>query len=260
MKEKTINDKYLNHFISEITKGDIRDYIGSSELPSKPNKIYTAAVYQGYLDMCRTLRFSSKHNKETINEALNNLSQKIGDYFKNESPKNAESYDESFNEFMGSLDDSSKLTIGQKQKIINMAFKYLFCCKCFRTMYSSYFDYCHMPLDKYTLSWYKRVCQKRSDKEKIGDTTWSSINEIELYRFIVEKIRNKLDNRLVLICEFEIWEKEKQLENLKTLQSFIKANKSSPSPALSNCFINSLPSKENCEKMIKKITNELKYE
>ena len=47
------------------------------------------------------------------------------------------------------------MTYGQAQKIINMAFKYLYCCRHDSAM-EERFKACHMPLDSFSLEWFKR--------------------------------------------------------------------------------------------------------
>ena len=76
-------------------------------------------------------------------------------------------------------------TIGKAQKVINMAFKYL--------MYTDkpcteLHDYCHMTLDSYTLTWYKRVTGKK------GSYTWSQIDNYNEYLLIQEEIRSYLSD------------------------------------------------------------------
>ena len=52
------------------------------------------------------------------------------------------------------------MTYGQAQKIINMAFKYLYCCKHDSKM-EERFKTCHMPLDSFSLEWFKRKFKEK---------------------------------------------------------------------------------------------------
>ena len=78
-------------------------------------------------------------------------------------------------------------TIGRAQKVINMAFKYLRCC-CDAGEYPDHFKFCHMTLDSYTLTWYKRVTGKKEAY------TWSKIDDYDKYLLIQEEIRSYLSD------------------------------------------------------------------
>ena len=60
--------------------------------------------------------------------------------------------------------DSFKGTYGRAQKIINMTFKYLYCCNYSQEIIQQRFQYCHMPLDSFTLEWFKREFKKNDSK------------------------------------------------------------------------------------------------
>lgn len=97
-------------------------------------------------------------------------------------------------------------TYGKAQKIINMSFKYLFCCDdapgmIINSHYEKHFRYCHMPLDSYTLEWYK---QKNNYKQK--NYTWSKMEKDE-YSEIQNGIRNNLNSSVdtPLETEFKVW-------------------------------------------------------
>ena len=109
-------------------------------------------------------------------------------------------------------------TYGKAQKIVNMSFKYLRCCGD-ADNYRLHFQYCHMPLDSFTLEWFKREVMnwyKKEDKDKdkefrVGKmSSWSAIENDEVedsasngknypYSYYLNKIRNYIKNK-----EFEL--------------------------------------------------------
>ena len=70
-------------------------------------------------------------------------------------------------------------TYGKAQKIVNMTFKNLFALcvkKDIDEQYSKHFEYCHVPLDSFTLEWFQRECIKREVKITKGKVAnWSAI-------------------------------------------------------------------------------------
>ena len=88
---------------------------------------------------------------------------------------------------------------GQAQKVINMAFKYLYCCEG-AEKYNSKFADCHMPLDQFTLAWFfmegNPLYQGWSWLDK---TTYNSINE-EVKKILKTCI---LDKELVIWNELK---------------------------------------------------------
>ncbi len=222
----TLDKKHIDNFKNGISKGPLKKR-KNFELDIQNLDIFKEAVYQGYLDASRT--FKGIKSKET---AINSLAQKIQKYFLNEYT------DYKFNtlhkkwceEFILELkNDGYIASYGKAQKVINMAFKYLFCFECDSSL-SDKFKNCHMPLDSYTLNWFKRVVL--NGKCHYKDTTphriveWSKLDS-ETYCWIQEQISEHLSNEeiTVLELEFVIWPEEiaiiaaeslsKQLNNLK---------------------------------------------
>ena len=76
-----------------------------------------------------------------------------------------ESFDEIHKKICVNLIEKCKertnMTYGQAQKIINMAFKYLYCCKHDSAM-EERFKACHMPLDSFSLEWFKRKFKEKN--------------------------------------------------------------------------------------------------
>lgn len=92
------------------------------------------------------------------------------------------------NKFL-SLLASNGLTVlskfGFAQKFINMTFKYLYC---FDDCVKSNLQFCHLPLDQYTIDWYKQYGNKSIiSRFKAINFAWANIDE-DLYWDIQEDI------------------------------------------------------------------------
>lgn len=111
---------------------------------------------------------------------------------------------------------------GKAQKIINMTFKYLYCFYHTKKEYEAHFNYCHMPLDSYTLEWFKRTTSMKLTIKKME--SWSKVqtgissdspelpasdekNDKYTYEFYRNKIREIADNKgcSPLEIEFVAW-------------------------------------------------------
>lgn len=53
-----------------------------------------------------------------------------------------------------------QVTFGHAQKIVNMAFKYLYCCHGAEKYEDTVFSHCHMPLDRNTIADYRKYITK----------------------------------------------------------------------------------------------------
>lgn len=114
-------------------------------------------------------------------------------------------------------------TYGKAQKIINMSFKYLFCCEDAEE-HHAHFQYCHMPLDSFTLEWIKRfVKDEKKNALRVGKSdSWSKIQNADAEYYIgtngkdfypydryVNWIRGYIDDRnwsiSPLELEFVVW-------------------------------------------------------
>lgn len=113
---------------------------------------------------------------------------------------------------------------GKAQKLINMSLKHFFCFDSAEQLAEQgAFDYCHMPIDRYILSWYYReikgVIIEREDDWRL---TWKNFDYDE-YIEIQKEIRNYLsdsnqntdylsDENMLMTpfeAEFYIWNEEK---------------------------------------------------
>ena len=205
----------INGFIETVARGPfkcLRGYDGNSSrrYVEKCNPylgdIFACAVYQAYLDMCRTVPGAGKgERKKEIEKTRNIVAEKLRDYFAGESKTKREGFDKWYESALSDMKEApARLSVGQAQKLFNMAFKYLYCCEDFRVEYGPYFICCHMPLDGYTLGWSKRECASNYDGK-----AWSAIDDVAKYRHIVAETREKLKDKVVLEEEFSIWAAEK---------------------------------------------------
>lgn len=214
--ELVFSDHNINEAIKSFKhkeKGDGKRgpfYNGKIQEPWKfdveNNELFERAVWQGYLDASRT--FSDIKDTKKNNEAFNNLASFIRDFFRDEIVFNHEEWCKNF------IKDTKKFNsyeprYGQAQKVVNMAFKYLYCCDG-ADKYKAKFEQCHMPLDQYTLlwlfietgTWYRE---------------WSWFNE-EQYNEVEDKIKEILKKN-ILGKELVIWQciSDKKIINLKDI-------------------------------------------
>ena len=136
-----------------------------------------------------------------------------------------------------------KQAYGKAQKIVNMSLKYIYCLF-YRdrnnnntfdpnqisqnvvnsaTIAENVFDYCHMPLDSYTLNWYYREVNNTAKK-----LAWSSLKPDE-YEIIQDEIRDYLRTQVdlptnVLQAEFVIWQQKKTLAMVNELIKILANN------------------------------------
>lgn len=167
-------------------------------------------------------------DEESRKEALKHLSAKFEEYFK-APEKNKDDFNawheqcckEFQTEYNKLLEGKyHKIKYGKAQKIVNMTFKYLFC-YVDADRYIGHFQYCHMPLDSFTLTWYRREAKKymkqngelwyQDNKNRVDNLTWSDMEEEE-YIKIQEDISKILVNYKIKIGNQEIPLPENSLE------------------------------------------------
>lgn len=191
-------------------------------------------------------------DEESRKEALKHLSAKFEEYFK-APEKNKEDFNawheqcckEFQTEYNKLLEGKyHKIKYGKAQKIVNMTFKYLFC-YADADSYRGHFQYCHMPLDSFTLTWYRREAKKymkqngelwyQDNKNRVDNLTWSDM-EWDEYIKIQEDISKILVNYKIKIgnqeislpknsleAEFYIWQNERNDRSLKDLFKLLYA-------------------------------------
>ena len=179
-------------FMAEVsgTRKNVLDAAGEWSLENN-DEVYTAAVKLGYLDMCRTCHgIGAKVSDAQRKESFEKLGGKIKGLLNNSSIDSQEAFDakhkELCNEYMDLLKNVIKY--GQAQKVVNMAFKYLFCCE--DASSKPAFKYCHMPLDGLIMNWCKKELKISVNSDK---DAWSKLTE-EKYTDITKAIFDKLKN------------------------------------------------------------------
>lgn len=257
-------EKEVAEFVDTIKKDPFKYYFQNKEnerVKWEEDKVYVDALYQGYLDACRTFKWEKdgKDNKEYIREIFEEK-EIVGDMKNYLRADKLESFDEIHKKICVNLIEKCKertnMTYGQAQKIINMAFKYLYCCKHDSEM-EERFKACHMPLDSFSLEWFKRkfkekffsnpdsysennrelpenLFTKKGEKklkaESIG--SWSSMQTWEEdckkqeypYEFYAHVIKQycKENSITPLQLDFIVWSK---MQRIMAAESFIKTFK-----------------------------------
>ena len=224
-------------FMDEVsgTRKNVLDTAGSWCLTNEA--VYTAAVKLGYLDMCRTCHgIGAKVSDAQRKESFKKLGEEIKSLLSDNSIDSQEAFDGKHKKlchyYKKLLSEYQyEIKYGQAQKVVNMAFKYLFCCE--DASSNPVFQYCHMPLDGLIMNWCKDWCKKEygisvnSDKD-----AWSKLTE-EKYTDITKAIFDKLKNgdvkysigendesnlsAIPLEAELVIWREEARKKTTKEL-------------------------------------------
>lgn len=171
-----------------------------------------------------TFRTEKGIKKEAIQPSIDNAIETVRDYIlQTPNEENQDSFDEKHEkwckEFTTSCGEEADFiaTIGKAQKVINMAFKYFYCCQD-ADEHKHAFQYCHMPLDSLTLEWvYRKVKPTNGEKYTRNNIpAWSKLcydsskenASILSYKSIQEDIRKHFENSTEwtpLTAEFVIW-------------------------------------------------------
>ena len=170
-------EKEVENF-KDVIRADYKKWLDEKPLMKKDIRVYVDALYQGYLDACRTFKWSSESKVKKCKNDVDKR-EKIKKICEGKKPSgcayqireyltkdNSIDFNEKHVELCKSLHENFKkngvmVSYGQAQKIVNMAFKYLYCCKLDDKMRER-FKACHMPLDSFSLEWFKR-CFKEED-------------------------------------------------------------------------------------------------
>ena len=302
------NEEILKEFRGVIRK-DYEGCLDNNLSEEKDIEVYVEALYQGYLDACRTFKWlpESKVKKckkddkkrEIIKgilqgEETEGVAYRIKNYLEKGSPDGYSEFDDIHRELCENLicDFSSKnknadISYGQAQKIINMAFKYLYCCKCDDEM-KERFDACHMPLDSFSLEWFKRhfkeydftkekVASKLEEKLFKGDKnkslllkmdsigSWSSMESIgnmkknevyqgekypyEFYRDMIKAYCKDYNINSPLELDFIVWPK---MQKIMAAEAFIKAFEEDDDNWVKNAIKNETYDIKNLDEILKK--------
>ena len=217
---------YVDNFKNGITRGPFYTLIkeGKSDdrtavilYNGKKLDMFQCAVYQAWLDMCRTIKNKNKSSEKNWKNAKEILAESLREYFSGKPKNKEEAFDGWYYSLNSDVRKEGRLTIGQTQKLMNMAFKYLYCCGELQNKCRKHFAYCHMPLDGYILHWYKTNVDQSYDGK-----LWRNIDELKKYTDIVDRIRTHFKKKLLIEKEFSIWESEKKKAEEKELKSCAK--------------------------------------
>lgn len=216
--------------------------------------ILTYAVNKAYIDMQpRTIK---GHEIIKTAKLRNDLADRFCKYFKDPAPSTESDFDKIHSDFcdffltgLNAIFTSTPQQFGKAQKVINMAFKYLYCFDN-ATSYPDHFKHCHMPIDSYTLNW----CFDNGLYKKSDIPNWSTLKKSD-YDILRDKIRKKLYPQSPLIEEFVIWPDEKAKANeinfIKTIMDYIADNYDLfPSSGITSSGISSGPIKPYVEKTV----------
>lgn len=184
------------------------------------------AVYNAYRDMQpRTIK---GHNIKQTDSLREELAKRFTEYFSNTPPVNSDDFNDLHkklcSDFLSELNKNvpEPQEFGKAQKVINMAFKYLYCFDD-APQYESHFKYCHMPIDSYTLNW----CFENGLYQKKDIDNWSGITETQ-YNQLSGKIESELGGETPLLAEFKIWPQEiakvEEKELAKSILDYLSNN------------------------------------
>ena len=144
---------------------------------------------------------------------LSELAQKFVDYFKGKTPATQADFDKwhkgtcewfvkEFNARVIQLSGYKDIAYGKAQKIVNVAFKYLYLFCDIVPGNPGYFTFCHFAIDSVILDWYRKIDPTCPVKN------WSDMTYDE-YIDIQNKIRNyiskNMPDKTPFEAEFEIW-------------------------------------------------------
>ena len=156
----------LRNAVEEFKKNIKKEKL--KELKSIQDKgTIEVAVELAYDDAKRTMTGIGAH-KDERKEAQGEIVEKLHSYFALSTAPDCNKFDELHKEMCElwhkRFEDIDNLgTYGKAQKIVNMAFKYLYCCEDANTK-EEYFKYCHVALDSYTLEWFFREAGNKTYK------------------------------------------------------------------------------------------------
>ena len=226
-----IEDSYLIRFIDSIRLNiDDKDEFLRTKLNKDTEvEVYQKAIWLGYRDVCRTIR--NENDKLEVGDC--DLAESMKDYIDGKSGFDHDHY-------CDLLVRKYSLDFGQAQKIVNMAFKYLYCLTKDSDMeIKERFDACHMPIDNVMLDWiYENIkidfTGNRVMKSKMGP--WSHMQKGSSDKYIddnnnytyyyYQKLLNRycIENKVYqLQLDFENWFVEAQKAATKHfLNSFSK--------------------------------------
>ena len=204
---------YTKIFIKNIMLG-----LGNVHLSLTKQDYVFQAVDRAYIAMSPRTYVKLRPNARIIRFAkigvLSDLAQKFVEYFNAPAPKTQAGFDEwhkdtcewfvkEFNSRVMVPSGYRNIAYGKAQKIVNVAFKYLYLFCDIVPVNPGHFTFCHFVIDSVTLDWYKRNIDPTCSV-----ANWSDMDYDE-YKEIQEKIRDyiskNMPDKTPFEAEFEIW-------------------------------------------------------
>ena len=147
-------------------------------------------------------------------EVLYELAQKFVDYFKAPAPATQAKFDEwhketcewfvdEFNNRVMRPSGYKDIEYGKAQKIVNVAFKYLYLFCDIVPGNPGHFTFCHFAIDSITLAWYKNHIDSNCAVGNWSDMTYDEY--IEIQKNIRAYISKHIPDKTPFEAEFEIW-------------------------------------------------------
>ena len=197
-------EKSINEFKKTIIKDPFKQYLDKNMAEDEDKQILFCvdALYQGYLDACRTFQGQEKinrikvENKKPVKTENNKLWSIAVDIYKYLCDGNVDEFDEQHHNWCKYFMEYQGMKYGQAQKIVNMAFKYMYCIWYGKEEYKKYLKKCtpcHMPLDSFSLEWINRCYIKGKDLKKhkklFDDSVWDkrSLNKKDGAKYVIKQ-------------------------------------------------------------------------
>ena len=208
-------NRYTKIFIKNIMLG-----LGNVHLSLTNHDHVFHAVEKAYIAMTpRTLgRGKAKGAKISAKNkiiVLSNLADAFVDYFKSPAPATQIEFDEwhektcndfcnDFNAVLRTSNYAKRIKYGKAQKIVNIAFKYLYLFCDIEPGNPGHFTFCHFAIDNYTLKWYNGL----PGYPKCSARNWSDMTYgeyIDIQKNIRAYISKHIPDKTPFEAEFEIW-------------------------------------------------------
>lgn len=305
---KTIRGDFKIYFVEDKDKSTLGDLINNKD-KDMGREVIVNALYSGYLDACRTITWGQAGNRYATDNQKKEVIKKIFEFNgkEEEEEKNWSTVDyileclennsqdkDTFDKYhsimcqkliAGFAEENITITYGHAQKIINMAFKYLYCLDT-NNEYRACFRYCHMPLDSFSLEWINRCYIKEENlkdyKDYFDDSVWNQNalkkeepvyymkqsekgpidfwskleygkegkNKKCTYKFYVDLLHAKLgEGRFPLWVDFYVWPR---MQKILAAEAFIKAFEADPK-VYGSCKISKLD--ETLDNLLKEVVH-----
>ena len=207
-------NRYTKIFIKNIMLG-----LGNVHLSLTNHDHVLHAVEKAYIAMSpRTLGKGklkgakiSPRNKAIV---LSKLAAVFVDYFKSSAPATQADFDKwhektcndfcnDFNTVLRTSNYKKRMKYGKAQKIVNIAFKYLYLFCDIVPENPGHFTFCHFAIDSITLVWYKKHIDPKCSVGNWSDMTYDEY--IEIQKNIRAYISKNIPDKTPFEAEFEIW-------------------------------------------------------